>query len=283
VSCEPAGCGGTVSLDDAAGAPANLVVRRRIADLAPAANLGHRGTGVNRLGHPFAENSLASFHAAVKEGADGVELDVELTADGELIIMHDDTLDRTTTCRGCVSAFTFSEARGCALLDGNGRVTGERPPTLDEVFGVLPPDALVNIELKVYEPPCLTATTGARALARTAVAAVHRLGVGTRTLFSSFSEEAAAAVKDEDPHLYSAQLLLGVRRDSLMRALDRHLDAIHPLHFVSADNVRAIREAGLQVNVWTVDAEADMRDNLNKGVTAIITDEPGVLAAILAR
>ncbi len=275
-------CGGEVRTDGTAARPANIVVRQRIERLAPAANLGHRGTGVNRPGHALPENSLSSFAAAMQQGADGVELDVELTADGALIIMHDDTLDRTTTCRGCVSAFTFAAARACQLLDGDGRPTAERPPTLEEVYRALPASALVNIELKVYEPPCLTETTGARVLASKTVAEVHRLAVETRTLFSSFSEEAAAAVKAEDPGLYSAQLLLGLRRDSIMRALERGLDAIHPLLLISAENVRAILDAGLQANVWTVDAPQDMQQSLDKGVTAIITDEPGVLATILA-
>lgn len=277
-----AGCGGEVAVDDAAHRPANAVVRERIASRAPAANLGHRGTGVNRPGHALPENSIPSYVAALSAGADGIELDVELTADSQLIIMHDDTLDRTTTCTGCVSALAFDEVRACRLVNGDGEITDEHPPTLAEVYAALPADALVNIELKVYDAPCLTESTGARVLAERTVDAVHQLGVARRTLFSSFSEAAAAAVKDQDPTLYSAQLLLGLRSDSIDRALERHLDAIHPLLLVPPATVQAILDAGLQANIWTVDTAAEMNANIDKGATAIITDEPGRLAEVLA-
>ncbi len=257
--------------------PANEVVRERLLQLAPAADLGHRGTGVNRDGHALAENSLASFAAAMRDDADGIELDVELTADGRLIIMHDDTLDRTTTCTGCVSAHSFAEARACRLINFAGIATDEPPPTLPEVYAVLPPDALVNVELKVYSASCATPSTGVAELARQTVAAIKALNATRRTIFSSFSEDAAAAVKHEDPTLYSAQLLSGVLATSIAHALERKLDAINPLFFVSAANVRKIFDAGMQVNVWTVDLPEDMRQNLDKGVSAIITDEPGLL------
>ncbi len=261
--------------------PANEVIRERILQLAPAANLGHRGTGVNREGHALAENSLASFAAAMSDGADGIELDVELTADGRLIIMHDDTLERTTTCSGCVSAYTFAAARACRLINFAGAATNEPPPTLAEVYGVLPADALVNVELKVYDVTCSTPSTGAAELARQAVAEIKALEATRRTLFSSFSEEAAAAVKQEDPTLYSAQLLSGVLPTSIARALERQLDAMHPLFLVPGPTVRRILDAGMQVNVWTVDLAEDMRQNLDKGVSTIITDEPALLRQII--
>ena len=81
------------------------------------------------------------------EGPGKVELDVELTSDGELIVMHDDTLDRTTTCEGCASAFTLAGIRRCRLLDGDGRPTDEIPPTLSEVYAAMPPDTPKTIFL----------------------------------------------------------------------------------------------------------------------------------------
>jgi len=260
---------------------ANQVVRERILQLAPAANLGHRGSGVNRAGEALPENSLASFRRAMEDGADGIELDVELTSDGKLIVMHDDTFDRTSTCRGCVSEYTFAAARECRLTNFAGDITSEPPPTLAEVFGVLPPTALVNVELKVYDPPCITPGTGPVELARRAVAEIHDLRVAQRTLFSSFSETAAAAVKEADPTLYSAQLLSGVLNTSLPRAVERNLDAIHPLFLVPPATVSRIRDAGLQVNVWTVDLRDDMERSLEKGVHTIITDYPGLLRQVL--
>jgi glycerophosphoryl diester phosphodiesterase len=272
------GCGDDGERERAA---PNLVVRRRITGLAPAANLGHRGTGVTRAGHPLPENSLASFREAMAQGADGIELDVELTADGQLAVMHDDTLDRTTTCSGCVNSFVLETVRECRLLDGEGAPTEEQVPILEEVYHVLPSHALVNVELKVFDPPCRNDASGPRALARAAVMEIQRLGVEERTLFSSFDLEAAAAVKEEDPQLYSALLLFGVGPDTLRQVMGSQLDAIHPFLFIPAEGVRAALAVDLQVNVWTVNGADQMTANLEKGVTAIITDEPALLRRVL--
>ncbi len=279
--CWVAGCGDDDADLQGDPRPANQVVRERIAALAPAANLAHRGSGVNRASQSLPENSLAGFLAGMRDGADGIELDVELTSDGRLLILHDDTLDRTTTCRGCLSGYTFAQARACRLTNFSGEASDEPPPTLDEVFAVLPSHALVNVELKVYSGVCATPSTDAATLARGSVAEIKRLGVEQRTLFSSFSEEAAVTVKRVDPELYSAQLLSGVLTNSIARAVANQLDAIHPLLLVTKPTVAAIQEAGLQVNVWTVSLPADMQANLNKGVNAIITDEPALLRQVL--
>lgn len=276
-----AGCG-----DADSARPADDVVRERIAARAPSANLGHRGMGLTRPANPFPENSLPAFRAAMASGADGIELDVELTSDGELIVMHDDTLDRTTDCTGCVSAYTFAAARACRLLDGDGVPTDERPPTLDEVYAALPDDALVNVELKVYGGDCATPTTGPEVLADTAVAQVRALGALDRTVFSSFDDTAAATVESGTPDAYSALLLeIGESTDptpSIALALDLGLDAIHPFLLIEEPGVAAGLAAGLQVNVWTVDGERAMNETIDKGASAIITDQPDVLAAVLA-
>lgn len=274
-----AGCG------DSASQPANLVVRDRIAALAPSANIGHRGTGLTRAGHAFPENSIASFQAAMAAGANGIELDVELTSDGGLIVMHDDTLDRTTDCSGCVSAYTLEEVQACRLLDGNGAPTDQHPPTLAETYDALPSDALVNVELKVYGDDCLTPSTGPVTLADTAVAEVSALGVLDRSFFSSFDETAAASVKQADPDAYSALLLeIGGSQDpsaGIAFSVANGLDAIHPFLLVSAEGVQQALAAGLQANVWTINTAPAMNEAIDKGVTAIITDQPGILAQVL--
>lgn len=271
------GCG-----SDSGAPPAGEVVRARIEALAPAANLAHRGTGPTRPLSALPENSLAAFRQAIALGADGVELDVELTSDGQLLVMHDDTLDRTTACAGCVSATALRDAQQCALLDGRRQPTAERPPTLAQVFAALPDDALVNIELKVYGE-CATPDTGPEALARTAAAEVRRLGAARRVLFSSFEESALLALKDADADLYAAQLTGSATLDDVARVVALGLDAIHPTWSgVSAETVAAARARGLQVNLWTVNGRAFLGQALDKGPTAIITDEPDVLGALLA-
>lgn len=256
-------------------------VRARIESLAPSANVGHRGTGPTREGHTFPENSISSFLAAMDEGADGIELDVEITQDGQLIVMHDDTLDRTTTCSGCVSERTFDEIRSCQLLDGAGNPTDERPPTLAEVYDAIDENALVNVELKVFDTPCLTETTGPEQLVPLALEEVTQIGAEERTFFSSFDETAAELVKAQRPGYYSALLLFETEAEEVEKALLLGQDAIHPFFSVSADTVQDALGEGLQVNVWTVDTEELMQAQIDKGCTAIITDEPLILAELL--
>lgn len=261
-------------------------MRERIEALSPSANLGHRGAGTSRAANPFPENSRSSFRAAIDQGADGVELDVELTSDGALVAMHDDTLDRTTTCGGCVSTKTLAEIRACRLRRGDGRPTDERPPTLAESFAAIPDDAVVNVELKVFGPECRTETTGPRALARAAVERVRELGVGHRTMFSSFDPAAVAAVREESD-FYAALLLdraasvAGAWPAAIELAHASDLDAIHPSFAIPAAGVRAARAAGLHVNVWTINRRKHMKRALDHGVTAIITDEPATLVGVL--
>lgn len=274
-----AGCGS----GGGSASTASQTVRDRLDELAPAANLAHRGVGMNRPQSALPENSLAAFRLAMAQGADGIELDVEITADGRLVVMHDDRLERTTTCAGCVSAFTFAALRDCRLVNFAREVSAEPPPTLAEVYAALPSDALVNVELKVYGGACLTPTSGADALARRAVREVRALGVADRTLFSSFDEAAALAIKQIDPGLYSALLLRGVPAGTIEHAADLGLDALHPFFTeVDAAAIATARGLGLQVNLWTVVTRELLEQSLDKQPTAIITDEPEVLAQVLA-
>jgi glycerophosphoryl diester phosphodiesterase len=229
------------------------------------------------------ENSIPSFLAGMADGADGIELDVEITQDGQLIVMHDDDVNRTTNCTGCVSELMFDEIRACLLLDGAGVPTEEHPPTLAEVYDEIPSPALINVELKVYGPDCLSDTTGPDALVPLALEEVARLGGERRTLFSSFDTEAAELVKLEQPEYYSALLLVVSDSEAVQRALLLGQDAIHPrTGLVDAETVQEALDSGLQVNVWTVNSEAEMEANIEKGATGIITDVPRVLADLLA-
>lgn len=271
------GCGG----DDDERTSAAEAVRTTISGLAPSANLGHRGSGITRRASPYPENSLSSFEAAIASGADGVELDVELTSDGALVVMHDDTLDRTTDCSGCVSDWTLEDVRWCRLLDADGAPTEEVPPVLAEVFEVVPGDALVNVELKVYGDRCRRVGAEPEELARAAAREIRRLGVARRTLFSSFDRTATATLKSENPDLYAGLLYSIPAREHVDWAIDNGIDAIHPLFAVPAADVEVALAGGLQVNIWTVNEADRMLAMIDLGATAIITDEPGLLADVL--
>ncbi|MFW2389422.1 MAG: glycerophosphodiester phosphodiesterase [Polyangiales bacterium] len=256
-------------------------VKVRFIAVRPSANLGHRGVGPTSPENPFPENSISSFVAAMDAGADGISFDVEITADGQLVIMHDDTLDRTTDCTGCVSAMTLDEIRTCRLLDGEGSPTEQPPPTLLEAYGALEANAIMDLEMKVFGEDCQTDTTGPEELATRVLEEVTLLGGEGRTVFSSFDETAAALVKTERPGYYAALLSANPGPELVEKALELDQDAIHPLFTVTAETVQAALDAGLQVNIWTVNTAELMAEQIEKGSTGIITDNPAILVEVL--
>lgn len=277
------------SADDGGGksaVPSNLTVRQRITDLAPVAIFAHRGQGPTISGSIFPENSLAAFREAIRLGTDGLEMDSELTEDGKLVLMHDDTVDRTTDCSGCVSTLTFDAIRACRLLDGNDQPTDQVPPTLDEVFALNPTAILVNVEIKTFGSACLTPGHGPADLATAMVANLRRLGVEDRTVVQSFDAEALATVKEQASDVYTALLTTGLRGGDITKALEIHADAIQPggpFPFVNIPPalVESARAAGLQVIPWTVDDADSINELLDAGIDGIITDDPVLVKQIV--
>ncbi|MGH2523785.1 MAG: glycerophosphodiester phosphodiesterase, partial [Anaerolineales bacterium] len=154
--------------------------------------LGHRGASAYAP-----ENTLAAFRRSLELGAEGVELDVTLSADGVLVVIHDDTVDRTTDGAGRVNGLTLAQLKkldaGYPARFGD-RFAGERIPTLEEVFAELDARAIVNVELKEDTSP-------KRELAEKVVQVIHTRGVGGRALLSSFYYDNLQRAKQLDPAL----------------------------------------------------------------------------------
>ena len=265
----------------------------RVFDDKCSANIGYRGTGPTREGHPFPENSISSFLAAMDEGADGVQLDAAITEDGEIVVMHENRLDLTTDCAGCVSDMTLDEIRACRLLDGARNSTEERPPTLLEVYSAIGGNALINVELRVFEATSeCPEGTDPEELVPAVLGEVTRIGGENRTIFSSVNATAAALVKTERPGYYSAIVSDETGEAEVEQAVELKQDAIHPDASVPKDTVTSARDADLQVNVLVVDTVDEdttdeqiadlMEEQIAKGSTAIITSEPAILADALA-
>ena len=232
-------------------------------------NLGHRGAS-----SLAPENTLAAFAKAREVGADGVEFDVQLSADGELVVIHDHTLERTTDGRGAVAAHTLVDMK---QLDAgrwfDARYTRERIPTLQEVIDLLGGEMFLNIELKGGHGECAE-------LPDRVVECLRRNRCEGRVLLSSFHLEALRRVREIAPDLAIGVLYahpVGEDKIAGLRA-----EALHPEWKVAGEElVRSAHAAGQKVNVWTVNAEADMRNLIALGVDAIITNYPQLLATIL--
>jgi glycerophosphoryl diester phosphodiesterase len=237
--------------------------------------IGHRGAA---LAAP--ENTLAGFCMAAALDVEWVEFDVRLTSDGRCILLHDDTLDRTTNGSGPASRLTFDEVR---RLDAGSWFSpdfaGQPVPGLEETIGLL---AQLNlgavVELK--PGPGAEAATGRAAAA---VLAERWPDALPPPLLSSFKPAALAAAREVAPHLARALLVGGVPRDwrRQIEALDcamLHADQRR----LGQSTVETVREAGLPLFAYTVNLPQRAEELFSWGVDAVFSDCPDRVAAGLA-
>jgi glycerophosphoryl diester phosphodiesterase len=229
---------------------------------------GHRGASAHAV-----ENTLAAFRRARADGADGVELDVRLCATGEIMVFHDEDLRRLAGRRERIAALSFAALRQIP-------VGGEPILTLDETLEELS-DLVVNVEIKAQRamPPLGLVAAVARVLSR------HMRG--DRVLVSSFNPFALLELRARAPHQAVGLLFHGKQSRPLRQAWARHVlrpRAVHPEHrLVNRHSAEAWRAAGLEINVWTVDAAADLCRVADAGVTGIITNDPAAARRRLAQ
>ena len=241
------------------------------------ANVSHRGASVQ-----FPENTLASFRAATEAGADGLELDVRVTRDGHPVVMHDATVDRTTDGFGAVAGMTLEAVR--RLDAGRPDRPGERVPTLREVFEEFP-DVAVNIDIKDWDLPgaetvVLDVLREAGAADRVLVASADHRTL-RRFRRASAGEFRTGASRREIAVFYALSRL---HLERLLRpayvALQVPVD-YGPLRLLTPRFVRAAHLLGVRVDVWTINEPGRMREVLDLGADAVMTDRPDVLAEVL--
>ncbi len=207
------------------------------------------------------ENTLAAFQLAQDLQADGIELDVMLTADQQVVVIHDDTLDRTTNGSGRVADMRLEEIK---TLDAG---KGEQVPTLVEVLERFGGKFLINIELKNY-------TSIFDSLPIEVSKLVQSRGLEKEVLISSFNPFNLPRVRSRLPEV---RLGLITQPQQALRWVWRFFryDALHP-HFADVDAVlvSALHARQRQVNVWTVDDPQEINRLVDLGVDGIITNDP---------
>lgn len=228
--------------------------------------LGHRGAAAEAPA-----NTALAFRRAMEAGADGVELDVHLSRDGQVVVVHDDAVPLGPGITAMVRALTLEQLR--EVDAGNG----ERIPTLDEALEAVGPEAVVNIELKG-----VSATT--EGLERAVVRTVYAHRRSRRVIISSFNPLRLWRVGRLDPDLPLAMLhgpdVPLFVRDLWFLPLVQP-DALHPHHSqVDAAYMARARRWGVRVNAWTVNDPAEVRRLLDLGVDGIITDDPRQMVAV---
>ncbi|MCS1390730.1 MULTISPECIES: glycerophosphodiester phosphodiesterase [Lysinibacillus] len=225
----------------------------------------HRGVSIN-----YPENTMAAFQAAAKLPIAGVELDVHLTADKEVVVIHDETIDRTSNGSGYVKDFTLQQLRTFDFGSWFSREFGDEViPTLGEVLELFAgTNHRINIELKTD----IIAYEGIEALVLKEVAAQQ---MTERVIISSFNHESLQTVSKIAPYIESAALFAEVLVDfptyiALIPAKALHVSL--PTSF--RKSVKLALTEGATVRVYTVNEQRDARSLQQLGVQAIFTDDP---------
>ena len=223
------------------------------------------------------ENTLAAFRNAVKLGADGFELDIHLTKDGRLIVIHDDTVDRTTDGKGPIRGQTLAELQRYDAGKWFGpKFAGEHLPSLDDVLELAGPKTRVVIEIK--QP-----NSGPRydGLEAKLVELLRRKKKINYVFVISFDVASLEAVHKLEPKIVTG-LLHTLPVDTAKARGKMGLGYLGPYYrVVTAGFIKQAHEHGLKVNPWTVNDEADLKRLTQDGVDAITTDRPDLLLRLL--
>lgn len=234
------------------------------------------------------ENSLLAFRSALALGVDALELDLHLTADGEVVVLHDPTLDRTSTGGGPVRDMKLADLAAVRLKTRAGALTGERVPTFAQVLDLAAPTSVELVpEIKVdakrqrYD-----------GIEEKVLALIRARGLLARTTVQAFQVETIRRLRELEPQ---ARTMLLVARGDVERDRARPAEAVRRARelgatdlgmnhrLIDADVMAAARAAGIRVAAWTVNEEADMRRMVGLGVDMVMSDRPDLAKRLMGR
>ncbi len=234
------------------------------------------------------ENSLVAFRNAADLGADYLEFDVHLSKDAQVVVIHDPTLDRTTTGTGPVRERALAELKALRLRDRTGDVTGETIPTLDEMVMIAARGKRrMLLEIKVDER-----RQRYPGIEEKVLAVLDRHGMAGSTVVMAFEPETWRRVRELRPDIMAGALYSPRTLESRGSTMAREMAEARGvgvgfvgLHqaLVDADSVSAARTARLLLGVWTVNEPDALRRFIDLGVDIVITDRPDLAKALLQR
>ena len=229
---------------------------------------GHRGAdGWDKQYAP--ENTLPSFQKAIDMGADGIEFDVQLTKDGEIVICHDEKIDRTSDGKGWLKDYTLKELKQFNFSTPHPEYGFVEIPTLKELLDLVKPTNLtLNIELK-------TGVIYYDGIEEQVAQLIKQYDMEERVIYSSFNHYSLQKLKKQFPEAQIG-LLMG---DNFVDIPDypKRLDAIAvhpPVGTLTEEYIDRCHKFGLKVHTWTVDNLDKLREVITMGVDAFITDCP---------
>lgn len=246
--------------------------------------IAHRGGA--RL---WPENTLTAFEGAASLGVDGIECDVHLSKDGEVVVIHDDTVDRTTDAKGAVASYTAAELAG---MDAGARFLDLEGQPIFRRRGIGVPRLADVLERVASVPFVLELKGGDPSIVPPVIDVIRRCGRQHDVVLGGFSHAVLTAARADSPGIptsaSSREVQAAVRRAWCWlspRATGCRLFQM-PFHYGGRQIIRrglthAVRRAGMPVHAWVVDDPAQMRTLVDWGVTGLITDRPDLARAML--
>ena len=235
-------------------------------------NFAHRG-----FSGKYPENTLLAFQKAIEAGADGAELDVQLTKDGEVVIIHDETIDRTTDGKGYVVDYTYDElSKFDASYIYRGQMGFNKIPTLREYFELVKDlDFITNVELK-------TGINEYLGIEEKVYDLIKEFKLEKKVIISSFNHFSVLRMKKIAPELKYGFL----SEDWIINAgayTASHDVQCYHLRFnnLIPEVVEELKKNGLEINTCTVNNEEDIRDLINKKIDILIGNYPDLIKQII--
>ena len=238
-------------------------------------NIAHRGFSGN-----YPENTMLAFEKAIEAGADGIELDVHFTKDGEIVVIHDERVDRTSDGEGYVVDFTYEELAKFDASAGFAGVYGfNRIPTLREYFELVKPveGFITNIELK-------TSINEYPGIEKAVLELIDEFGLEDRIIISSFNHYSIMRTKAINPRIMCGFLESSWIYNFGEYTKARGVECVHPLFLsLNEGSVTEIKSNGIGINTWTVNKVADVERLYNLGVDAVISNYPDMVRSVIDR
>lgn len=226
----------------------------------------------------YPENTMSSFEEAVKQKADGIELDVHLSKDGYLVVCHDETLNRTTNGKGFIKQYDLYELK---QLDAGSwfdkRFKGEKIPLLEEAIDLVKRSNMeLNIEIKagsIFYP----------GIEEKVLKMIDKYGVRNKVIISSFDHYSLVKIKNLDKDIKTGILYTEALYKPINYMKTTGANALHPNYItLTKDVVEEAHSLGIDINTYTVNIEEHIRLIKSMNVNAIITNYPDIAKAILA-
>lgn len=234
-------------------------------------NFAHRG-----FSGKYPENTMLAFEKALEIGVDGIELDVQLSKDNEIVIIHDETIDRTTNGKGLVKDFTLKDLSSYDASYIFKDMGFNKIPTLREYFELIKNrNIITNVELK-------NSVIYYIGLEEKVLELIKEFGIEKNIIISSFNHHSILKFKKLAPNIKCGLLIEGILINAGEYTKKNEVECFHP-NFTALNNITIdeLKKNSIEINTWTVNKKEDIEYLLSKGIDGIISNYPDLVKEII--